>query len=633
MLFRNLAFLLLLVMVGPSWAEDIEDLSDPINSTANFDSSVTIKEVQVYGNELISDDVIRDAISTQRGNKFSRRSIAYDLQSLDNLGYFRRDKLKAIPVPQGEEGVVLRIEVVENSPLTGLIIRGNKSLERRDIEQYLTPLVGMPQSSTQIKKAIDKIESSYHDKGYLLASVTELHFDPDGYLTISIDEGTISKVEFSGNYKTQNEYLQKILPDTLRSGKPFNEEEATKYMQALHRMGFFKDVKREILTDPNDPSKHILSFKVEEQRTKALSFGTGIGTANGLFGNVSFTEPNFRGRGETLSLSGFAGTGVLTALDGDTGGRFARRGDFQFMANYTDPFFMNRDDVGLSLSSSALRQGSFLVDSAVMRSVSVGASFSKRFKDKPKWSFQGGFKLSHNDMANFGSAARDKLIASLSEEGHSTSSAEGIADSLRRSELQDGLYLDLTPSMVYRSIDKTGTGWKNTIFGGPSLAAGSAGHYLTAGVDVRRYDRLTEAGTLFRDAFRAEGLLGDPANFRYLRATGPYGMRGYRQFLDVGRGKGLLSNTAEIAIPVTIPKSPLNGTKFVFFNDLGLILGNNQLNRLYDRKTFVASIGFGVELDIPMLGPLRFDYGIPLLRPDNKSFFSGRLAISPGRQL
>jgi outer membrane protein insertion porin family len=611
-----------------------DDIADPNESIGNLDKAVTVQQIQVSGNQMVPTEIILESMKTKVGSKFSRRKIAYDLQALNNLGYFDRDKLLALPIPRGDEGVVLRIEVVENRPITGLIIKGNELVQQTQIEEFLTPLIGMPRSTTQIRTAVEKIEKIYHDKGFLLASVTELHFDPDGFLTVSIDEGKIDKIEFEGNEKTKAEYLDRLIPKNIQTGQAYNEESVIKFMEGLQRTGFFKDVKREIKASPEDPTKHVLSFKLQEQRTKALNVGTGLGTFNGFFGNVSFTEPNFRGQGETLSVTGQAGTGLLTALDGDTGGRFVRKPNYTFSATYADPFVGN-SNVSMSYTGTAQQFGSYIVDSSIQRTVRGGINVSKplKIKGSDNWSLQSGLSVSDNRLTRFGPQARDKLISSIVAEGKSIGDASSEADSIRQKQTKGGQYLDLTPSLVYRKFDETGSGWRNTYFGGPSVGVGGAGSYLSAGVDLRRYQRLTEDGWFFKNASHAETLTSGAAGFRNLKMGGPYGMRGYRQFADVGIGTTMLSNTAELSIPFAIPKNPIKDTKLVLFNDLGLVSGQSRLNALYDRRSVAAGIGAGLEFTVPFIGPLRVDYGIPLLRVDNKSFFSGRISINVGSQL
>ncbi len=616
-----------------------QEASDPNQSIGNFDKPITIQQIQVSGNQLVPTEVILNSLKTKKGTKFSRRKISYDLQALNNLGYFDKDKLLAIPIPQGEEGILLKIQVVENRPITGLIIKGNDLMKKAELEQFLTPLIGMPRSSNQIRKAVEKIEKIYHDKGFILAAVNELHFDPDGFLTINIDEGKIEAIEFEGNTRTKTSYLDRLVPEYMKDGKAYNEENIIKFMEGLQKTGYFKDVKREIKPSPTNPDKHIVTFKMEEQRTKALSVGTGIGSFNGIFGNVSFTEPNFRGQGENLSLSAQAGTGLLTAIDGDTDGRFVRRPNYTFGANYSDPFVGN-SNVALGLNSSAQQFGSWIVDSALQRTLRGGFTTSQPLKwgmekhdGQKRWALQNGLTVSSNEVINFGSNARDTLTTEIMKEGKSLADATNEAKDLRNKQLKDGFYLDTAPTLVYRNFDDYGSGWRNTFFGGPSIGLGGAGSYGSLGVDIRRYQRLTEDGWYFKNNFHAEGLMGDVAGFRNLKMGGPYGMRGYRQFRDIGIGTNMITNTAEFSIPLVIPKNPIKDTKLVFFNDFGLVAGQSRLNDLYGRKSFASSFGVGLDLTIPMLGPMRIDYGIPLIRADNKSFWSGRIHINAGSQL
>ena len=616
-----------------------QEASDPNQSIGNFDKPITIQQIQVSGNQLVPTEVILNSLKTKKGTKFSRRKISYDLQALNNLGYFDKDKLLAIPIPQGEEGILLKIQVVENRPITGLIIKGNDLMKKAELEQFLTPLIGMPRSSNQIRKAVEKIEKIYNDKGFILAAVNELHFDPDGFLTINIDEGKIEAIEFEGNTRTKTSYLDRLVPEYMKDGKAYNEENIIKFMEGLQKTGYFKDVKREIKPSPTNPDKHIVTFKMEEQRTKALSVGTGIGSFNGIFGNVSFTEPNFRGQGENLSLSAQAGTGLLTAIDGDTDGRFVRRPNYTFGANYSDPFVGN-SNVALGLNSSAQQFGSWIVDSALQRTLRGGFTTSQPLKwgmekhdGQKRWALQNGLTVSSNEVINFGSNARDTLTTEIMKEGKSLADATNEAKDLRNKQLKDGFYLDTAPTLVYRNFDDYGSGWRNTFFGGPSIGLGGAGSYGSLGVDIRRYQRLTEDGWYFKNNFHAEGLMGDVAGFRNLKMGGPYGMRGYRQFRDIGIGTNMITNTAEFSIPLVIPKNPIKDTKLVFFNDFGLVAGQSRLNDLYGRKSFASSFGVGLDLTIPMLGPMRIDYGIPLIRADNKSFWSGRIHINAGSQL
>jgi len=83
--------------------------------------------------------------------------------------------------------------------------------------------------------------------------------------------------------------------------------------------------------------------------------------------------------------------------------------------------------------------------------------------------------------------------------------------------------------------------------------------------------------------------------------------------------------TAEYSVPI------IDFVRFAAFYDIGMVYVDpysfhvqNKLNMLYN-----DNYGFGLRLNIPHLGPLRLDYGIPITSdPANRS--SGRFQFSVG---
>ena len=49
----------------------------------------------------------------------------------------------------------------------------------------------------KISEVLDQIERKYQERGFVLARVKDINLDPDGTITISIDEGIINKVVIS----------------------------------------------------------------------------------------------------------------------------------------------------------------------------------------------------------------------------------------------------------------------------------------------------------------------------------------------------------------------------------------------------------------------------------------------------
>jgi outer membrane protein assembly factor BamA len=109
--------------------------------------------------------------------------------------------------------------------------------------------------------------------------------------------------------------------------------------------------------------------------------------------------------------------------------------------------------------------------------------------------------------------------------------------------------------------------------------------------------------------------------FAQYNLAGFNGMRGYRQFSDLGTGSSLLMGTAEIRGHFPFLKNSDNKAlktidkhlKWDTFFDAGQVSGNGLTNSLFSRSTLGAAFGFGVRVNVPMLGTIRLDYGFPLI--------------------
>src|SRR3989338_8797482 len=65
------------------------------NQESNFDNALTIKEILIEGNRLISEESILDVINSKVGIKFDKDNVLKDLEAIDKLGYFVHDSIQA----------------------------------------------------------------------------------------------------------------------------------------------------------------------------------------------------------------------------------------------------------------------------------------------------------------------------------------------------------------------------------------------------------------------------------------------------------------------------------------------------------------------------------------------------------
>src|SRR5262249_10524314 len=192
----------------PAGAEETpagaEDTPAGVEETpAVVPSNLTVEDVKVEGNRLVPTEDILGVVKTRRGDKFDRDQVLEDLKAINGLGYFDDRNLQVVP-EMGTGGVLLKIRGAENAPVTQFAFEGNQVLSAETISKLFAGQLGKPQNLNQLSSAIDKVERAYHDQGYVLARVTDVKDDPDGSISLTINEGVVSDIQVAGNKKTKN---------------------------------------------------------------------------------------------------------------------------------------------------------------------------------------------------------------------------------------------------------------------------------------------------------------------------------------------------------------------------------------------------------------------------------------------
>jgi outer membrane protein assembly factor BamA len=200
--------------------------------------------------------------------------------------------------------------------------------------------------------------------------------------------------------------------------------------------------------------------------------------------------------------------------------------------------------------------------------------------------------------------------------------ADQLASAVRSQQLKGGVYASINPSLSRdtrdRAVDAT-SGSLVKVSASPSMGL-TGNSFLKAGATASKYIPVTKETTLALNVQGGSGFGGIPGFAQY-RLGGFNGMRGYRQFSDLGTGSSMMMITAEARhripglnkIDSPVAKMIDEHVKLDTFFDAGAIGGNGLTNSLYSRGTMAASVGVGVRIKMPMVGMVRIDYGLPLI--------------------
>lgn len=262
----------------------------------------TVSEVMVEGNERISDAAILAAVQTKPGQPFNKEQALADRESILDMGWFQEVEVRTEPTPKGIK-VVFR--VVENPVIGAVEIEGNNAFKDEIILDLMETKPGQVFNSRLFWRDADRIRDLYARHGYV-ADVVDVSVDERGILHVVILEFTVEKVEIEGLRKTRPEVIYKMM--RLEPGVVFNAGLLASDLARIEGLGFFEEVEREV-REGSEPGKAVVTIKVKEMKSGSVAGGLAYSSRYGLVGILDFTELNFRGLAQRLSLRGEFGEG------------------------------------------------------------------------------------------------------------------------------------------------------------------------------------------------------------------------------------------------------------------------------------------------------------------------------------
>ena len=576
------------------------DLSNdaPQDETYINDTDIVyIKEVEIFGNNLLDANYIKEQIKSKEGYQYVRSDVSSDLRALYDTGYFTQN-IRALPIRIDNNNVKLRIILEENPPVMGFGVVGNKSISTSEILKILNQYKGKPQNILSINNAINEIQELYSTRGYILARVVKVADDPDGYVNFLIDEGIIGDIIVDGNNKTKDFIVKRNI--FLQPGSVYNENTMRSDILRLMGTQAFKDVQRE-LTQDKQTGLYDVHISLEEQRTGRISLGVGIDSASGFFGSVGFGENNFRGLGQKLNLNLMAGTGVLM-----NDSSIVNKANFQGELSFLEPMF-KRENQSLAIRGFARYYGSYQVPLAIEKRFGAEATIARKFTTYKNLSGSIGFGV---ESVTLDEGDITKSMAKYAQ--------QGIAWSNRDKELDGGFFIKVTPALIYDTRDSVVNARKGVlarVMLEENLGITGNTFGKLHGM-VRRFIPVGKKSSFVVTARAGGKLHGDMPDFAGFALGGPYTIRGFN-ISEVGVGDGYMLGSAEYRVPIPFidrltSNSFLNNLRLAAFVDAGTLFGKTIGTEMYDKPGYAITVGVGLRVFVPGLGPINLDYGIPL---------------------
>jgi outer membrane protein insertion porin family len=559
-------------------------------------NKVSIKHIDFFGNRALDSDEIRGVMDSKqdrwwRGADFKPKVLAEDEEKILMLyranGFLDaliKDKELVFSDDGKDLDIFVTVEEKQQYRVGQVTWRGNELFQDSTITKWVTFDRGDVFDDSEFQNIQVGINSLYWDTGYIFSSISPQKTVRKDTIDVSFDifEGNpahIGEINIIGNTKTAEEVIRREL--VITPGEIFLRPRMMRSLREVFNLGFFAGPPQPNMSSPDDEGNIDINLQVTERSTGQFRFGAGFSQLNSISGFLGVEEPNLFGRGQRLGMNWeFSSTRQNMDL------------------RFTEPWlFGTRTELSVSVFNFVQNQVSqqFYDDRRKGFSIRLGRPFP--------WfdytSMFGRYQYEEVELKNFSGGYTGPLL--------------DIDWPQRTSSVSFTLMRNSTDSPFHPT-----TGTSSFI-----TAEWNGGDLLGGDVRFQRYETKFSwytpllwrfvlesrynAGIL--DGYDSPDQVPDYELFR-LGGNRKYSLRGYDFYEVVPKGNpafigGRFMQTLSYEVSFPIATS-VHG---LFFLDGGNTWNSFRGADLFDLK---KGVGFGIRLELPMLGTVGFDYGYGL---------------------
>jgi outer membrane protein insertion porin family len=285
-----------------------------------------VRQINIIGNEKFSDGELRGQMVTKEarftrlfssGTSYDPDRMAFDQQKLRQFylthGYadFRVVSAVAELTPDKKDFIITYV-VEEGKRYKFGDVKVESQLRDFDGEQLAKQLPmhkGDWYNAKMVEDTIEKLNETAGTFGYAFADVRpDYERDKDKLtmgVTFQIQEAPrvyVERIDVNGNTLTQDKVVRREF--RIAEGDAFNSLQVKRSTNRIKSLGYFQE-KFEVEQKPGSaPDRILLEANVEEKPTGQLQLSAGFSSIESFIFQASIEQRNFRGRGQTVGLSG-----------------------------------------------------------------------------------------------------------------------------------------------------------------------------------------------------------------------------------------------------------------------------------------------------------------------------------------
>jgi outer membrane protein insertion porin family len=512
------------------------------------------------------------------------------------------------------------------------IIKGLVSIQKYQGSKAKLGPNGLPMDTTNtftpdgLRKDTEAVQDFYGSKGYIeIAQGQALRVEtvPNiqlGTMDLNFQIGEcqrsyVQKIEIHGNLKTKDKVIRREM--AISPGDIFDMVRVKISKQRLEGLQYFDKVDtRPEPTDPPIAGHKNLIVNVEEQNTGNMSVGAGFSSVDALvaYAEVSqgnfdlFHPPYFTGGGQKLRVRVQLGTerqdyeisfiepwfmGIKLSLGVDL---------YRHQLNFESPNgIYDETRTGGKVSLTRALNSDFLIGSVSYTAETIGISLNSGWhgwqtypsSPAPPYPQQTPPNVPNAILDQVGNNFYQRVGGSLA---YDTRNSTQLPNHGQRTELSTEISAGNTD--FYKIEARTAWYFPGLLSGHVLEMVGRTGVADSLqGGDVPFYDRYYLGGLYSLRGFQ----------FRNIAPRQAFNPQTPNVKDEPIGGNTYWFNSEEYSIPI-FEKDGGVSLRYALFYDIGCVDANSYSYSL----NFLDDWGMGLRLNIPHLGPLRLDYGIPL---------------------
>ena len=285
-----------------------------------------VRQINIIGNEKFSDGDLRGEMVTKQtgltrifssGTSYDPDRMAFDQQKLRQFyltkGYadFRVVSAVAELTPDKRDFIITYVvEEGERYKFGDVKVESQlRDFDGEALARQLPMKAGDWYNAKMVEDTIERLNETAGAFGYAFADVRpDYNRNKDDLtmgLTFQIQEAPrvyVERIDVNGNTLTQDKVIRREF--RIAEGDAFNSLQVKRSTNRIKSLGYFQE-KFEVEQKPGSaPDRILLEANVEEKPTGELQLSAGFSSIESFIFQASVRQNNFRGRGQTIGLSG-----------------------------------------------------------------------------------------------------------------------------------------------------------------------------------------------------------------------------------------------------------------------------------------------------------------------------------------